>query len=85
MDVAACQKGNVEFPRFPLDQGADPNNGYSNGDYVSLVWAILSSHTSLDMVELLLTRGTVVKGTEALVPAAEHGNLGLVERLLEHG
>lgn len=39
----------------------DPNSGYCIGDYESLVWAIMGSDLSLDMVELLLARGTVVK------------------------
>ncbi|KAM0805125.1 ankyrin repeat-containing domain protein, partial [Usnea florida] len=83
--VTACRGGNVELAKFLLDRGADPNNGYSNGDYESLVWAIIGPHASLDMVNLLLARGTAVKGTGALIAAAEHGNLGAVEILLRHG
>lgn len=37
------------------------------------------------MVILLLMRRIVVKRIEALLAAAEHGNLGVVELLLEHG
>ena len=83
--VSACRGGNVELAKFLLDQGADPNNGYCNGDYESLVWAIAGSNASLDMVNLLLARGTVVKGTGAMIAAAEHGNLGAVTLLLMHG
>ena len=83
--VSACQRGNVELARLLLNQGADSNNGYSNGDYESLVWAVVGSNSLLDLVELLLARGTVVKGTGALIAAAEHGNLGAVKLLLEHG
>ena len=81
--VAACRAGNLGLARFLLDHGADPNNGYSDGDYESLVWAILNS--SHDLVRLLLARGTVVVGSGALIAAAEHGNLGAVQVLLEHG
>ena len=77
--VSACKAGKVELANFLLDQGADPNNGYVLGDYESLVWAIVGANASLDMVELLLARGTVVKGTGALIAAAEHGNLGAVK------
>ena len=83
--VAACRAGNVDLAKFLLDHGADPNNGYSNGDYESLVWAILGSDSSPDLVGLLLARGTVVVGSGALIAAAEHGNLGAVKLLLEHG
>ncbi len=83
--VSACRSGNVELTKFLLDEGADPNNGYFSGDYESLVWAILGSNASLDIVRLLLAQGTVVKGTGALIAAAEHGNLEAVKLLLEHG
>ena len=83
--VAACRAGNLDLAKFLLDQGADPNNGYANGDYESLVWAILGSNSSPDLVGLLLARGTVVMGSGALIAAAEHGNLGAVKLLLEHG
>ena len=83
--VAACRAGNLDLAKFLLDQGADPNNGYSNGDYESLVWTILGSNSSPDLVGLLLARGTVVVGSGALIAAAEHGNLGAVKLLLEHG
>lgn len=82
--VSSCEAGNVELASFLLDHGADPNNGYFLGDYEALVWAIVGSHASLEMVELLLARGTVVKGTGALIAAAEHGNVGAVNVLLEH-
>ena len=75
----------MELATFLLDRGADPNNGYCGGDYGSLVWAIAGSHASLDMLNLLLARGTVVKGTGALIAAAEHGHLGAVTVLLMHG
>ena len=72
--------------KFLLDQGADPKNGYSSSDYESLVWAILGSNSSQGLVDLLLARGTVVvMGSGTLIAAAEHGNLGAVKLLLEHG
>lgn len=83
--VAACQAGNLGLARFLLDHGADPNIGYSSGEYEPLVWAILGSNSSQDLVSLLLARGTFVKESGALIAAAEHGNLGAVKLLLEHG
>ena len=83
--VSACQSGNVDLAEFLLSKGADPNNGYYSGYYEALLWAILGSNASLEMVRLLLRRGTVVKGTGALIAAAEHGQLGAVGLLLEHG
>ena len=82
--TTACHSGNVDLATFLLDRGADPNNGYCLGEYESLVWAILGNEASLDMVRLLLARGTVVKGTGSLIAAAEHGNLGAVKLLLEN-
>lgn len=81
--VSACEHGNVDLATFLLDEGADPNNGQFSGDYEALVWAVVGDHASLDMVKLLLARGTVVKGTGALIAAAEHGNVGAVNVLLE--
>ncbi len=81
--VSTCYSGNVELATFLLDHGADPNSGYPLGDYECLVWAIVGDHASLEMVKLLLTRGTVVKGTGALIAAAEYGNLGAIKVLLE--
>ena len=84
--AAACQAGNLGLATFLLDRGADPNNGYSNGDYEALVWAVLGPpNSSQDLLALLLGRGTVVTGSGALIAAAEHGNLGAVKLLLEHG
>lgn len=83
--VAACEHGNVELAAFLLDHGADPNNGYFVGEWEALIWAIVGDKASLNMVRLLLERGTKVKGTGALIAAAEHGNLRAVELLLENG
>ena len=83
--ILACYAGNVDLARYLLDEGADPNIGYPCGDYEALVWVIVDSNASLEMVELLLARGTVIKGTGALIAAAENGNIGAVKLLLEHG
>ena len=83
--VSACYTGDVALARFLLDAGADSNIGYPCGGYMALVWAIVGSNASLEMVELLLARGTVIKGTGALIAAAENGNIGAVKLLLEHG
>lgn len=83
--MTACQAGNVELARFLLEKGADPNTGYASGtgEYEALVWAIIGQNSKLSIVKLLLDKGAVVKGTGALIAAAEHGNLAAVELLLE--
>jgi ankyrin repeat protein len=81
--VTACQAGNVELVRFLLEKGADPNLGYASGDFEALVWAIIGRSAKLDVVKLLHDHGVVVKGTGALIAAAEHGNLAAVELLLK--
>ena len=81
--TSACYSGNVELARFLLDRGANPNSDYPWGDYTALIWAIIGDHASLEMVRLLLARGAMVKGTGALVAAAEHGNREAIELLLE--
>ena len=83
--VLACYAGNITLARYLLDEGANPNIGYPCGDYEALTWAIVGSNASLEMVELLLARGTVIKGTGALIAAAEKGNIAAVELLLKHG
>ncbi|KAL9046078.1 MAG: hypothetical protein Q9214_000996 [Letrouitia sp. 1 TL-2023] len=83
--VSACYHGNVELARFLLDCGADPNCGYPLGYYEALVWAIIGNRASLEVVKLLLERGTKVKGTGSLIAAAEHDNLEALRLLVEHG
>lgn len=81
--VSACEAGNFELVRFLLAQGADPNNGYFM-DYEALIWAIVGSHASLEIVKLLLGHGTLVKGTGALIAAAENGNLVSTSRSISY-
>ena len=83
--LSACYTGNIALARCLLEEGAEFNIGYSSGGSRALVWAIVGSNASLEMVELLLTRGTVIKGTGALIAAAENGNIGAVKLLLKHG
>ncbi|KAI4158944.1 MAG: hypothetical protein LQ342_006977 [Letrouitia transgressa] len=82
--VSACYHGNVELARFLLDRGADPNCGYPLGDYEALVWAIIGDRASLEIVDLLLEKGTKIKETGSLIAAAEHGNLEALRLLVEH-
>lgn len=83
--VSACRVGNLELVKFLLDENADPNNGFDCGGYEALLWAIIGSRASLDIVKLLLANGVIVKGSGALIAAAEHGNLEAIKLLLEHG
>lgn len=81
--TSACFHGNVALVKFLLDRGADPNIGYPLGHYEALVWAIVGSNASIDIVRLLLSHGTVVKGTGAMTAAAERDNLDVLRLLLE--
>lgn len=83
--IMACGAGNVTLARYLLDEGADPNIGYPSGDCEALIWAIVGSNATLEILELLLMRGTFIEGTGALIAAAEEGNIGAVRLLLEHG
>lgn len=82
--VSACYAGNVRLANFLLHHGAEPNNGYALGHYETLIWAIVGSSASPELVKLLLARGTMVKGTGSLIAAAEHGNLDALRLLVEH-
>ncbi len=82
--VAACYSGKLELARFLLDRGADPNNDYMLGHYIGLVWALIGSHALLEIVALLLERGVKVKGTGAIIAAADYGNLEGLRLLVTH-
>lgn len=81
--VMACAAGNFKLAELLLDRNANPNNGYHSGGYQALVWAVSGPDPNRDIVELLIKRNTKVKGTGALVAAAEIGNIDAVQLLLE--
>ena len=81
--TCACYHGSVALVKYLLDHGADPNIGYPLGHYEALVWAIVGSHASIEIVKPLLSHGTIVKGSGALTAAAEKGNLDALRLLLD--
>lgn len=87
--VVACMDGDVPLARFLLEHGQDPNLGHCCGDYEALVWAIIGDKpapsTKMEMVRLMLDHGTKLKGTGAIIAAAETGNLEILKLLLEGG
>lgn len=81
--VACTARKPVEFLRFLLEKGADPNrpeDGLSTP--LALVAALYENPATVD---LLLEYGASLKDGDALKTAEELGNVVRVQRLLERG
>ena len=79
----AATANDLEWARLSLEHGADPNlNLYEEHKSILAATAELAS---LEMVTLLVENGAHVKGSGAIVMAAEEGKLDVVEYLLDHG
>lgn len=74
----------LEGAQLCLSHGADPNKNLVD-EYQSIL-SVAAEAASLDMVKLLVEQGGArVKGSGALIMAAQRGKLAMAEYLLAHG
>ncbi|MCJ1370856.1 hypothetical protein MMC20_002069 [Loxospora ochrophaea] len=78
-----CSCGNVEWARFCLESGANPNTNLVDG-YKSVLGAA-AEEGSIEIVTLLLEHGAWLQESGAVVLAAVAGKLEIVEFLLDRG
>ncbi|GAW13589.1 hypothetical protein ANO14919_029760 [Xylariales sp. No.14919] len=83
----AAYHGNVEFARFLLEKGADPNETWGYQEHEAGVWAIVGPNASPEILRLMLQHGWEQKKSTAHIAAAELGNLEALRLLVEanHG
>ncbi|KAL8943250.1 MAG: hypothetical protein Q9211_001045 [Gyalolechia sp. 1 TL-2023] len=80
-----ARDNHFEMTRLCLSHGADPNRNLVD-EHMSILAAVAGSeHGSVQMAKLLIDHGAVVKGSGAIVMAAEEGKLDMVRFLLEVG
>ena len=73
----------LDWAKLCLEHGADPNlNLYEEHKSILAAAAELAS---LEMVTLLVENRAHVKGSGAIIMAAEEGKFGVVQYLLDHG
>lgn len=73
----------LEWAELCLAHGADPNRNLVD-EYKSILAAV-AEFSSVQMATLLVANGAKVKGSGALVLAAEEGKLDMVKYLLDQG
>ena len=73
----------MEWAKLCLEHGADPNR-HLYEEHKSMLAAV-AELASVEMAKLLIEHGARVKGSGAIVMAAEEGKLDMVELLLENG
>ena len=73
----------IEWAKLCLAHGADPNRNLVD-QHMSILAAVAELGLT-HMVEILVMNGAQVKGSGAIVLAAQEGHLQLVEYLLNHG
>lgn len=78
-----AMEDDLEWAELCLAHGADPNRNLVE-DYKSIL-ATIAELSSVQMATLLVANGAKVKGSGALVLAAEEGKLDMVRYLLEQG
>lgn len=76
-------KDDFEWARLCLSRGADPNLNLV--DEHKSILAGVAETASVDMARLLIEHGARVKGSGAIVIAAEEGKLDMVKLLLDEG
>jgi len=85
----ACFFRHIDTARLLLDHGADPSLASTNALHLAPLHSAVAAD-SLELVDLLLTRGAEPNPSEAsgatpLHSAAGHGNRAVIERLLAAG
>ncbi|ORY58856.1 ankyrin repeat-containing domain protein [Pseudomassariella vexata] len=79
----AAQDNNLEWARFCLEHGADPN--MNKIDEYKHVLAAVAEEGHVQMAELLLQYGAKLEGSGAIAAAGETGRKEMVRFLLEKG
>lgn len=74
---------NLEFTRFLLEHGADPNINPLTDFYPALY--VAASNDNFEMAELLIQYGARVNGLGALGAAARRKRYAMMEFLFRHG
>ena len=74
----------MDFVRWLLDNGANPNSGHLMADSTSALCAA-SERGRIDLAQLLINHDARVSGSGALPAAAGKGNMEMVRYLIEQG
>jgi len=81
--ACAISRRMVDFSRFLLDKGANPNGRYTFAPDTFLGAA--ARHMNPDLLNLLIEHGALLQGSQALRQAAEYRRICNAQRLLELG
>ena len=81
----AARRNDFEWAHLCLSHGADPNRNLVDEHKSILASVAESEKGTVKMAELLIGHGALVKGSGAIVMAAEEGKLDMVKFLLEEG
>lgn len=82
-DISLCSgRDNLKMVQFLLLRNADPNAN-TDGNNTALEKAAATG--SIPILEALLEAGAVMKGRSALVKAAYHGRIDVINYLLDKG
>jgi hypothetical protein len=83
--VACMGRQRVEYLRFLLEAGADPNMDPDCTAYPLVLVSLLYTDDHAAAIDVLLKHGAITKGTGALASAAQEGKEAMVRYLLEGG
>ncbi|MCJ1425219.1 hypothetical protein MMC29_003107 [Sticta canariensis] len=83
MLINAVWEQKLDFTKWLLEHGADPNSGHLMADSTSAITAA-AERGRLDLAELLVQHRAKTSGTGALAGAAERGHIDMVRWLLDH-
>ncbi|KAF5002526.1 hypothetical protein FGRMN_291 [Fusarium graminum] len=81
--VACMRRQRIEFLRYLLEAGADPNQDPDAASFPLAIAAALYKDSA--MIDLLLNHGARLERSGALGAAARLGNEVMMRQLLEHG